>query len=631
MLRVAVHTPAERPQVHEFALADGARVSFGRDRENTIVLDYTYISRRHGEFVCEDGRWVVSDLGSKSGIGLTRNGTTSRIPPGARQALQDGDTLRILHTHLRIQVKPTAGDEEPLERDAALAALAATRAGDAPRIQEAERLDLLLALSRELQACTELRALLVRVASAAFAALSGARRLTVAGPDADGWFAPRFAAERGGTYPAPDPLAAPTAILEAAVERRVALAFNAGSDTTEDSLPAPRAASALAVPVLGTRGVLAVLVIESGAVAAFHQPDLDFAVLLAHQAAAPLERARFQTDVRHLFEGFVDASVTAIEARDPTTSGHSRRVAVYALGLADAVTRTQSGPLAPYAFSEAQLTELSYAALLHDFGRLGVPECLLVKGARLLPQQLERIEQRFRLIRSLSRSALLLGALTGVAPAGTPPLAWVEERMREQSRRLDEALDLVRRVNAPGALAPADLARIQALARATFIAEDGSPVHWLAPDELESLCVPEGTLTERERRDIESHVTHSFRVLQQIPWPPELEQVPEIVLGHHERLDGTGYPRGLRGDEILPQARLLSVVDVFDALTAADRPYRSAIPLERSLDMLRAEARASRIDTDLVELFIAARVWENCACPSRSAHRGADPWARLLG
>jgi len=254
-----------------------------------------------------------------------------------------------------------------------------------------------------------------------------------------------------------------------------------------------------------------------------------------------------------------------------------------------------------------------------------------VKAARLHPEQLRRIEERFRLMRALARNALLLGALTGVAPAGEPLLAWVEARMHEHNRRLDAALDLVRHVNAPGLLAPADVARVQALGRSTFIAEDGTPVHWLAPDELEALSVPAGTLTERERRDVESHVTHSYRVLQQIPWPPQLEQVPEIVLGHHERLDGSGYPRSLSGDEILPQARLLAVVDVFDALTAADRPYRAAVPLERSLDMLRADARTGRIDAELVELFIRARIWENCACPSGSARGAADPWARLLG
>jgi len=171
MLRIAVHTPAERPQVHEFAGSDSTRVGFGRDRENAIVLDYTYISRRHGAFACEDGTWIVVDLGSRSGIALTRNGTTTRIAPGARQILKDGDTLRILHTQMRVQVKPSADQGDPLARNESVSTLTSARRSDTPQIHEAERLGLLLALARDLQSAADLRPILEHIAGAAFGAL----------------------------------------------------------------------------------------------------------------------------------------------------------------------------------------------------------------------------------------------------------------------------------------------------------------------------------------------------------------------------------------------------------------------------------------------------------------------------
>jgi HD-GYP domain-containing protein (c-di-GMP phosphodiesterase class II) len=345
--------------------------------------------------------------------------------------------------------------------------------------------------------------------------------------------------------------------------------------------------------------------------APFSEADLNLMIVLASSAASALERARFEAEIQRMFNGFVEASVTAIESRDPATSGHSRRVADYTLALALAVNRSRSAALAAYRLTETQLRELSYAALLHDFGKVGVPECVLRKAARLYPEQNLAIECRFRELYALRQSGLLREALLSHG-GGTPAaaLSAVDQQMRELARELESARSLIARASRGARLAPDEIALLTVLAERRLPDSNGREQTLLEPAELRALCIPEGTLDDEERRTMESHVVESHRFLQQIPWSGELERIPEIVIAHHEKLDGSGYPFGLRFEQIPPQARILTVCDIFEAITSIDRPYRSAMSYERGLEELRIHARDGQVDPDLVELLADTRPWE---------------------
>ena len=454
--------------------------------------------------------------------------------------------------------------------------------------------------------------MLERIGLTVFEALPSATHFSVCVPSRAGTFTPMFGTQRDGSAVPREEIRISQSILGQAVEREIAMLFDPAqlSASMSESIVINQIASSIVVPLRGSRGHIGVIQIDNRASnLPFSQRDLDYSVAIASSAAFSLERAQFQADIQRMFEGFVDASITAIEARDPTTSGHSRRVAEFSVSLARAVSRTPAGPLAGNEFSEAQLTELSYAALLHDFGKVGVAECVLIKANRLYPEQLERVLLRSRLIRAACRNALLDEALAGDMEH-REALARVESEMAVTSQRLDKALELIQEVNAAGYLSDELLDGIQQVAKMNFPDDAGQHTPLISAEELASLSVRRGTLTTEERRAIESHVIQSFRVLEQIPWSTDLENVPSIVLAHHEKLDGSGYPQGLKASQIPIRARLLTVCDIFDAVTASDRPYRSAMPIEGGLDILRTEAGRGEIDTDLVELFIEAHIWE---------------------
>ncbi len=348
-------------------------------------------------------------------------------------------------------------------------------------------------------------------------------------------------------------------------------------------------------------------------VTAFAADDVELVSALAAHAAVAIENTRLVQEVERLFEGFVRASVRAIEQRDPTTSGHSQRVAAYTLGLARALERTPPPQYRGVRFSEHDLTQLRYAGLLHDFGKVGVRETVLTKAKKLSPDRLGVVLERFRhALRAREVEALraLLEHLT--AARRTPAeedLQEVERRVAAITEELDAALLQVLTANEPLVLPGQARADLQALAALWFPGTEGERLPLLLPEELRALAVVKGSLDEEERREIESHVVHSYQFLLTIPWPKRFARIPEIAYAHHETLNGRGYPRRLAGPQIPLEARMMTVCDIYDALAAGDRPYKRALPPERALDILREEARAGALDADLVELFIAAKVF----------------------
>ncbi|MEO8562373.1 MAG: HD domain-containing phosphohydrolase [bacterium] len=335
---------------------------------------------------------------------------------------------------------------------------------------------------------------------------------------------------------------------------------------------------------------------------------------LASQAAVALENGRLYEDIERLFEGFVTAAVTAIESRDPATSGHSGRVAAMTVGLAEAVDRLSVGPYRDLTFTREQLRELRYAGLLHDFGKVGVREQVLVKEKKLYPQDLELIRHRFAYLDQRAqlefergRADLLLENGRSGYDVGVTRLECERRARREE---LERFLDAIVRANEPTVLAEGSFEALETINGRTFLDFDGRTRPLLEDHELQFLMIRRGNLDEHERREIESHVTHTYRFLEQIPWTPELRAIPQIAYAHHEKLNGRGYPNAVSGIEIPVQARIMTIADIYDALTATDRPYKRAVPRERALAILTMEAKDGTIDSSLLETFIGAMVFD---------------------
>jgi HD-GYP domain-containing protein (c-di-GMP phosphodiesterase class II) len=334
---------------------------------------------------------------------------------------------------------------------------------------------------------------------------------------------------------------------------------------------------------------------------------------LAAQAGISLENTILYEDIRRLFEGFVNASVTAIESRDPTTSGHSQRVATLTLGLAEMIEREPGGPYGGVHFTADDMMEIKYAALLHDFGKVGVRENVLVKARKLYEHERDALLQRFEFIRKTIESDGLRRKLELVLREGA---AAAERRFAEldadevaRLARIDEFVAFVVRANEPSVLAEGGFERLVEIAGERYLDAHGEARPYLTAAELDALKLPRGSLTATERLEIESHVVHTRNFLETIPWGRRLGAIPVIAGAHHEKLDGTGYPRGLRAADIRVETRMMTIADIFDALTASDRPYKKAVPLERALDILGSEVKEGKCDAELYRIFLESKIW----------------------
>ncbi len=350
-------------------------------------------------------------------------------------------------------------------------------------------------------------------------------------------------------------------------------------------------------------------------VVSFKPEDLEMLESVASQAAVAIDNKSLLKEIEDLFDKFVTASVYAIEQRDPSTAGHSDRVETLTTSLAREVTRIDVGKYRDIIFSEDQLKELRYACLLHDFGKIGVREDILVKAKKLYPFQLDLIGWRFDSVERWAQNKHLMAELEASQRDGVDAAT-----VAEIQRRLDAEIDQFRRwfeaietANEPSVL-PEDKASIlSAVKEHAFPDMSGKVQPLIAAQEFHFLSVQKGTLTDEERKEIESHVTKSHDFLARIPWTPPMRNIPNFAWGHHEKLDGTGYPRGLRGDEIPIQTRMMTISDIYDALTARDRTYKPAVPTSKALDILHSEADQGKLDKDLLDVFITKDIYQATA------------------
>jgi HD-GYP domain-containing protein (c-di-GMP phosphodiesterase class II) len=352
----------------------------------------------------------------------------------------------------------------------------------------------------------------------------------------------------------------------------------------------------------------------------FQPRSVRLALSLASQAAVAYENRRLYEDIQTLFEGFVSAAVTAIEQRDPTTSGHSLRVAAYTEGLAEVVDRISTGPYSSKHFDLEQMKEIRYAALLHDFGKVGVREDVLVKAKKLYPLQMDLLKQRFDYIRKELEANMVRRKLQTFLERdrgdALSEIARLSEDFDQRLARIEEYLEFIVTANEPTLLEEGQFRKLREIAQQYFVDTKGIEKPYLSADEARLLSIPKGSLDESERLQIEAHVVYTFNFLMQIPWTKELRGVPEIARAHHEKLNGKGYPYKLHGDQIPLPAKMMSVCDIFDALTASDRPYKRAVPIDRAFAILDDCARNNEIDSELVRLFRESKLYERVIAPA---------------
>lgn len=317
---------------------------------------------------------------------------------------------------------------------------------------------------------------------------------------------------------------------------------------------------------------------------------------VAGQAAIALENSRMVKQIETQFEEFVKASVTAIESRDPATSGHSFRVAHMCVKTARKISEGYGQYPEGYSLTDVQIKELELAALLHDFGKVYLNPGIFTKGKKLYPRDLNFLDMRLNfLYRSLELAQ-------GAGNKKLNYLAELKEKIAALNeptvQNLDPDEEIMKILSFQKELSCTDL--------------NGQEIPILTDSEIINLSIKKGSLNAEERRIIESHVEYTYTFVSKIPWPPEFREIPLITLSHHEKLDGSGYPQGLKGKDQIPlQARIMTVADIYDALVAADRPYKKAVSQDKVFIILREEALGGKLDPLVVEAFIDCKAWEN--------------------
>lgn len=341
----------------------------------------------------------------------------------------------------------------------------------------------------------------------------------------------------------------------------------------------------------------------------FSGEDLEIAASLGSQAGVAIENVRLLDAIANLFERFVIACVGAIEQRDPSTAGHSGRVDRITMALADEVNKDKAGPYKDVSFSDAEMTELHYAGLLHDFGKIGVREHVLQKAEKLYPAQQQAIAFRGEIaarelrLDALEREARLIEA------GRKSEVQAVRDKLVADLAGLKDDVAFLLEHSKPLFMTDEKLARLRFIHDNPRVV-NGQTYALMNEEDYLSLQTRKGTLNEAERREIENHVADSWQFLKRIPWTSDLARVPEIAGQHHEKMNSKGYPNGVPASETPLGSRLMAVADVFDSLTASDRPYKPAIPLERAIQILQAMAKDGDLDPEVVDLFVNTKIWE---------------------
>jgi HD-GYP domain-containing protein (c-di-GMP phosphodiesterase class II) len=411
-----------------------------------------------------------------------------------------------------------------------------------------------------------------------------------------------------------------TIINQVINDRNAVLIYDAVGDESyqnNTSVHALQLRSVICAPLLFKNQILGLVQIDSRSDAhRFFEEDLEILTGISAQIAVALKNTELFRDIESLLEGFVSASVQVIEARDPVTAGHSFRVAFFTETLASAVNRHDAGSLKEVRFTDKQIRELRYAALLHDFGKVGIKEDILTKENKLFKHEVENIRLRFEYAKACMERHFYYNILKNHETKYLTKhelqerLEQLQAQLQTNHVRLDQYLEKILRHNKPN-LTHADMSELLGeIYQETFADLHAAERPLLTDFEFSALQIPKGSLTSEERREIEMHVTHTYNFLNLIPWTEDLQAIPTIAHAHHEKLDGSGYPNQLTADKIPVQSRIMTIADIYDALTSSDRPYKSSVIPEIALDMLVQEAKEGKIDNELVKVFIQSKSYQ---------------------
>jgi len=397
-------------------------------------------------------------------------------------------------------------------------------------------------------------------------------------------------------------------------------AFDFSGTCLFDARTGYRSQSFLTVPMrdhegktIGVLQLINALAPDGQAVQAFSPADQRLVESLASQAAIALSNRMLVAQLEELFESFVGLINLAIDEKSPYTGGHCQRVPALTMMLAEAVERTDTGPLAGFQMSDKDRYELKIAGLLHDCGKVTTPVHVVDKATKLqtLFDRIGLIDTRFEVLKRDEEIAALRQQLALRTPLDAHAEAAVMARCRAAQAALDSDRDFLHCANIGGeGMAEADVARVRAIGTQNqWRNPDSVQADFLTANEMENLCIRKGTLTAAERETINYHIVATIKMLEKLPWPQHLKNVPEFAGGHHERMDGKGYPKGLTREQMSVQARIMGIADIFEALTARDRPYKSGMKLSQAIHILQQFRDNGHIDPDVFDVFVKQQVY----------------------
>ncbi|HOY70760.1 MAG TPA: HD domain-containing phosphohydrolase [Methylotenera sp.] len=333
---------------------------------------------------------------------------------------------------------------------------------------------------------------------------------------------------------------------------------------------------------------------------------------LASQAAVAMTNHSLIEGLKRLLEAFVKLIANAIDEKSPHTGGHCRRVPELTLMLAQAAIDTKIGPLKDFTLSDKEFYELTIAGWLHDCGKITTPESVMDKATKLsaIYDRIELIAQRYALVKKQAECDFQKKQIAALQSGAAIDVSKMTSELIDFYQQCDVDLAFLRRVNfGVEAMAAEDKQRVQDIAAMQYVNEKGQTVAFLTEDEAYNLQIHRGTLTKEERAIINNHISVSIDMLESLPYPKDFQRVPEYAGGHHERMDGKGYPRGLTGDEMSVPARVMAIADIFEALTSADRPYKKPKTLTESLNILGKMKLDNHIDPDLFDIFVREKIY----------------------
>ncbi len=379
-----------------------------------------------------------------------------------------------------------------------------------------------------------------------------------------------------------------------------------------------RSTSFLTIPMKNHEGeIIGVLQLlnaldASGNVTTFTVEDQRLAESLASQAAIAVTNRMLITQLEMLFESLIELINTAIDDKSPYTGGHCKRVPTLTMMLAEAASKVTDGPLADFFMTDKDRYELKIAGLLHDCGKITTPVHVVDKATKLetIFDRVHFVTQRFEILKRDAEIKMLRAKISAMDSGDDASTVRAKQDYSARIKQLDEDREFVRRVNVGGERMSADdQARVNRIAAYTFKDETGHKAPFLTDEERGSLNIPYGTLSQPEREIINHHIVATIKMLEALPWPKHLKRVPEYAGGHHERMDGKGYPRGLTREQMTVQARVMGIADIFEALTAKDRPYKPGKTLSESLHILGKFKLNGHIDPDLFDVFVREKVY----------------------